>query len=136
MSRSKIRAAFEIALNDMAPPLATAFENELFTKPDAGTPYQECWLLAGRPDNSSLGSAHYIDIGVFQISVKYPLGDSSGPADQRAELIATRFKRGTTLSSGGVNVLITRTPHIGIGRKQDDCYRLDISISYQADIFP
>jgi hypothetical protein len=134
MSQLLIRQAFEQRLAALSPNISTAYENAAFT-PDNGTAYQQLNLLPGQPDNSTLGSGHYIEVGLFQITLCYP--NNSGPKDAytQAELIKAWFKRGTSMVDGGVTVNVIRTPAIAPPMQDTDRYKLPISIYYQADIY-
>lgn len=133
MSTSSIQKAFETRLAAMSPDLSTAYENMAFT-PANGTPYQKANLLPGAPDNSTIGQKHYIEVGVFQVTLMYPLGGGAKDARARAELTKTQFKRGTTMTQDGINIIVTRTPAIAPAFRSDDRYCIPVSITYQADI--
>lgn len=129
-----IQQALEAHLAAMTPALATAYENVAFT-PTLNVPYQKANLLPASPDNSTQGSSHYREIGIFQVSLYYPAGTASGNAKARAELVRTHFKRGTTLVKSGVKTIITHTPSIHPALVDGDRYVVPVSIRYQADIF-
>jgi len=134
MSIGSVRAALESALNGMTPALSTSWENTPFT-PVTGTPYQACYLLPAMPDNSTMGSNHYREQGIFQISLFYPLQTGPKAAADRAELIRTTFKRGLSFTSGTVTVRIERTPEIGQGRVDGERWHVPVKIRYFAEIF-
>lgn len=133
MSQVTIRKALDKKLTALGA-FATVHENEVYA-PITGTPYQESYLLPANPDNSTLGQSHYLEIGIFQVSLKYPPGKGPVEAQARAEAIKAHFKRGTTLVESGVQVLITETPAIAAGFMSGDRYVVPVSITYQADIF-
>lgn len=133
MSES-IRRGLEARLAAMTPALATAWENKGFT-PVAGVPYQRARILPATPDNASQGSKHYIEVGIFEIALFYPNGSGSADAQARAEAIRSWFKRGTTVTHGGVNTIVTHTPAKAQGITEGDRYVVPVSIRYQADIF-
>ncbi len=133
MSLVSVRAALETKLNAMTPSISTAWENLPFT-PVAGTAYQAAYLLPATPDNSTLGDGFYRAIGIFQISLFYPLQAGAGVAAARAELIRAAFKRGTTMTSGSVKVIVDRTPEIGQGRVDGDRWHVPIKIRWSAGI--
>lgn len=134
MSLQTISIALEKHLNAMSPSIATAWENVSYT-PVTGTPYQRVNLLPAEPDNSSQGRHHYREIGLMQVLLNYPVNVGRSAAIARAELLRTQFKRGTTLTESGINVIITQTPTIGGAFVDDDWYRIPVSIFYQSDIF-
>jgi hypothetical protein len=133
MSTASIRKALETKLAALSPALATAYENFPFT-PANGTPYQEAFLLPGAPNNAEMGAKNYIDVGVFQVTLKYPLGNGPAAAQARADLLKTHFKRGTTMVQDGINVLVIRTPAVAGGFPLGDRYCIPVSIYYQAHI--
>lgn len=129
-----IQQALEAHLAAMTPGLVTAYENVAFT-PTTNVPYQKANLLPASPDNSTQGGGHYRELGIFQVSLYYPVGTASGNAKARAELIRTHFKRGTTLVKSGIKTIITHTPTIHPALPDDDRYVVPVSIRFQADIF-
>ena len=135
MSVAKIRRALEAQLNGMAPAIALAWENAPYT-PVAGTPYARIFLLPTEPENPTFGAGDTFrrERGLFQISLFYPL--QVGPADAaaRAELIRTSFPRGASFTSGGVTVIIERTPEVAPALYEPDRYVLPVRIRYFANI--
>lgn len=134
MSLALVRQALETRLLAMTPALATVPENGSYT-PVVGTPYQQIFLLPAQPDNPTLGEAYRREVGIFQVSLMYPQNVGPGTAQTRALAVQAHFPRGGVYSAGGVNVLILRTPNIHPGRKDGDRYRIDIDITYQAEVF-
>jgi len=132
MSIIAIRAALETALNGMTPQLATAWENTAFT-PAVGTPYQKVVLMLAEPDNSESG-ARYIEQGYMQVDLRYPLSKGTADAGARAVALRTTFKRGLTFTSGGINVVIERTPQIMPGRNDEDRYVVQVCIRFTAQV--
>lgn len=134
MSQSAIRKAFEVKLATMSPALSTAYENVDFT-PVAGTPYQRANLLPATPENPTLGDSHYLEIGLFQVTLCYPANTGSNTANSRAEAVRAFFPRGLSLTHSGVTLTVTRTPSVSPAFKDDDGrYCLAVSIQYHAHI--
>lgn len=133
MSQVVIRKLLENHLKALAPSFPTAWENADY-KPVTGTAYQEPFLLPTIPDNSSLGSGHYIELGLFQVNVKYPQGKGANPAQSKAEAIKAHFQRATTLTENDIILVITQTPRIAPAFVSDGWYVVPITINYQADI--
>ena len=133
MSQVSIRKALEQRLAIMTPELATAWENAPFL-PVTGAPYQKAFLLPGQPDNSEQGSKNYFEVGVFQVTLCYPLGTGPNAAQARAEAIRTQFRRGTTMTADGISVHVIRTPAIATGYTDGDRYMVPVSITWQAHI--
>ena len=109
------------------PVLATSWENVNFT-PVVGTPYQRTTFMPNQPDNSTMGSAMYLLTGRFQVDLFYPSGGSSVPATERAELLQKLFMRGTTMTEGGLSVVVTLTPRIAQGGSGMDTDRFHVPV--------
>lgn len=132
MSIISVRAALSTKLNGMTPVLSTAWENVPF-EPETGTPYQAAFVLPSL-ENPTMGDDYHRLIGIFQISLKYPLNAGTATAEARAELIKTTFKRGTSMTSGAVTVIVEKTPEISQGRAEDDRWVIPIKIRWFASI--
>ena len=133
MSIASVRTALETKLNSITPALATVWQNVGY-KPVTGTPYQACFLMPATPDNPTLGDSYYREQGLFQVSLFYLLKVGAQTAETRAELIRAAFKRGTTMTSGTVKVLVDRTPEIGQGRVDGDRWHVPVKIQWSAGI--
>lgn len=134
MSIVSIRNAMETALDAITPSLHTVHENEAYS-PDASTPYQEAYLLPAQPDNSTLGDGYYQERGIFQVTLKYPLGVGTLDCATRAKMIRDLFARGATFSDGGITVQIDATPQISQGTRDDDRWAQVVRVRWHADIF-
>jgi hypothetical protein len=134
MSTLSIRQGLEKHLKLLTPAVSIAYENVDFTRA-TGTPYQEVTLLPAQPDNSSAGPHHYIETGLMQVMLCYPLNAGPGTAAARAELTRNHFKRGTTIIEDGIKIIINKTPQISPAMTDSERYKIPISIYYQADIF-
>lgn len=134
MSHRNIRIALESRLAAMNPAVSIAGENTSFL-PTPNTPYQRANLLPADPDNPIVGDGFYRELGIFQVSLCYPLNTGPAAAETRAELVRTQFKRGTTLTSGGYTITIDQTPTIASGFVDGDRWVVPISIPYWANIF-
>lgn len=133
MSLAEVRIALESKLNAITPALATEWENVPYI-PVTGTPYQKVWLLPAEPDNPTMGDDFYREQGVFQITLMYPLQIGPAAAIARAELIRTAFKRGTSMTSGAVTVIVNKTPEIGIARVDNDRWAVPVKARWFAGI--
>jgi len=134
MSISSVRIALETKLATITPALSTAYENVPFT-PVTGVPYAAAYLLPATPANPTMGDGYYREQGIFQVTLRYPLQAGPKTAADRAELIRAAFKRGTTLTSGTVSVIIERTPEIGQGRRDGDRWMQIVRIRWYAGVF-
>ncbi|HEX5539899.1 MAG TPA: DUF4128 domain-containing protein [Methylophilaceae bacterium] len=134
MSDTLTRKAFEKRLALMSPPLATAYENVKYV-PVNGTPYQKVNLLPGQPENPTLGDDYYREIGVFQITLRYPIETGPAAAEERAEAVIQHFKRSTSMTESGQTVQVIRTPAKAPAFIDVDRYCIPISIYYRTEIF-
>ena len=135
MSQVKIRNALETAVNGIAPSLLTAWENMAFPSVPTTTPFQRVFLLFAAPDDSTLGAAEHIENGFMQINLAYPLQSGDGAARTRAELVKTVFYRGASFTSGGVTVIINRTPEVSGGFVDNDHWVVPVKIRFRSTIF-
>jgi hypothetical protein len=114
MSLEHIRGALETRLATITPAIGTVWDNAAKPTTAARDPWQRCRLITAEPLNDEI-SPSYIERGYLSVELNYPSLAGSGAADARAELIRTTFKRGLTLTQGGVETTIDRTPQIGPG---------------------
>jgi len=133
MSIPIVRKALELRLEALAPAIATAFENAAFT-PVSGTPFQRVNLLPNTPDNSIQGSSAYFEVGLFQVTLCYPIGTGPTAAETQAQLIRSHFKRGSSMLNSGVTVVVTDTPKVSSGMIEGDRFCIPVSIPWQAQI--
>lgn len=133
MSQVIIRKILETRLATMSS-LATAYENASYT-PVTGTPYQRVNLLPATPDNNTIGDDHYLELGIFQVTLCYPKNTGANAAQARAEAVKAHFNRGLGLSDSGLTLSISRTPNINPAFVDDAFYCIPISIQYHAHIF-
>ena len=134
MSISSIRSALESHLSSMSGALPTAYENAQFL-PVSGTPFQKVNLLPALTQNPSIGASLHREIGIFQVSLYYPLNAGANNCATMAENIRTRFARGITITKDSVTVMIDSTPSISKGMIDGDRWIVAVSINYSADIF-
>lgn len=133
MSLLAIQAALEKHLLTLAPAIATAVENKTFT-PVTGQPYQRLNHLLNTPRDITIERGLVQELGVFQVSLCYPLDAGRVPAMQRAEAIKALFAAGLSLYEGAVRVDIERTPSIAGGMVDEDRWMLPVSVYWQAFI--
>ena len=134
MSIKQIKAALETHLKAMPNGLTTAWENVSFDPP-AG-PYQRADLLPAAPENPTLGDGMFREIGVFQVTLFYDLDGGGGVVYAMAEAVRDWFPRGLSLTSGGIQVTISRTGEIGPKFRDNDRFVLPVRLRYFANIFP
>lgn len=133
MAIVSIKKALERHLATVTPALATAYENVAFT-PTAGIPYQRVVVITEKTVNPLLGSDYYREEGTLQVFLAYPTNAGSNAALARAELIQQKFKRGTTLIEGNVQINFFKTPTIQGSLMTNDRLIVPISIPYEAEV--
>lgn len=133
MSLDKVVQALEQRLAAFTPAIAVVHENENYT-PETDTPYMKANTLPADPDNSEMGSKNYFERGIFQVTLFYPIGAGAGDARATAVALREHFKRGTTMTAGGVDVIAVKDPAIARGFNDGDRYVLPISVTFQAHL--
>lgn len=134
MALVEIRTALETKLNALTPTIATAWESVPFT-PVVGTAYQQVNLMTADTLNPTLGGTHYRIKGFMQVLLCYPPNAGAKNAATRADLLVNHFKRGTSLTSGGITVIIDKTPSIAPALIDGVLYKIPVSIYFSADIY-
>lgn len=134
MSIVKIRSALEGHLATMSGALPISYENAQY-KPTPGVAFQTANLLPATTENPSIGAELHRELGVFQVTLHYPVNAGSATSATMAENIRTRFKRGTTITKDSVTVMIDSTPSVNSGRIDGDRWVVAVSIPYMANIF-
>lgn len=133
MTIAKIRSALEKQLAAITPVMSISFENVAFT-PVAGTPYQRSNLLPNTPNDAQIGGRVYMEVGIYQVTVCYPMGNGPAAAEARCQLVKDAFKRGTSLVEGGVTVIIMNAPSVSSAMIDGDRFCIPISMRYQSQI--
>jgi hypothetical protein len=125
-----INAALTNHLNTMTGKPSIAWENVEFT-PVKGTLYIRPTLLPGDSIPATIGTAgHDINRGVYQIDIFAPPNDSTKAALDMADLISTRFKHGSVLTSNSVTVEIQSVSRRPALNDPNGWYKLMIEIVY------
>ena len=135
MALIEIRTALETKLNALTPTLATAWESVPFM-PVVGTAYQQVNLMIADTLNPTLGGTHYRIKGFMQVLLCYPPNAGAKTAATRADLLVNHFKRGTSLTSCVITVIIDKTPSIAPALIDGVLYKVPVSIYFSADIYP
>ena len=130
MSILTIRRILERRLNTIPTPLQTAYEN---TKTSQSPPYQRVFLFPSATNNAGISShAHSREIGFMQVSLFYPAGGGTRDASLQAERIRDQFPAGHTEIEDGLQLVITKKPHISSAATVDGLLMLPVSIYYEA----
>lgn len=132
MSFLNISAAMDGLLNSLNDLPPVAWEN-LGYKPEKGTLYLRPTLITGDTVQSSLGTnGQDRHIGVYQVDVFSDAGKGKNEAIVMADNIADLFKRGTTATYDGQNVVIIQ-PSRGVSATTDGWYQIPVTITYRAN---
>ena len=132
MSLLTIAAILETALATISPSIAYAYENVPYT-PVEGVPYGAVYVLPAEPDNIEIGPG-YTERGIFQINLFYPTKTGRAAALAQAALIRAKFPVASTFASGGVTVIIKKTPEIAPARIEDDRFLVPVRIRFEAHL--
>ena len=133
MALLNIKKALEKHLAAMTPSIQTAYEGVSFI-PTQGTPYQRVIVSPRRPENPTMGDSYHREVGTFQIFLNYPNNKGTADAIARAEMIQEHFKRGTTLTDGGYNVIVMYTPQIAGTTIIGDRLIVPVLVSYSVGV--
>jgi len=131
MTQQLIRAALDTHLANMPSPPPIAWEGEDYV-PVAGTTYAKVDLLPRRPANPTLTEQLQDNGGVYQISLYFPRGTSTGDMDALAGAVQSHFAAGTSLTAGIIGVRIEGTPAIAAGLPTGDRWLVPVSIRYRS----
>ena len=131
MSIAKVRAALESRLNGISPAVATAWENVPYS-PTVGTAWQRVNLMVNTPVDYAVSSDVVEQRGILQVTLYYPQGTGSATAAARAQAVADRFAPVQTLTSGGTNVEVLSTAHIGTASAVDDWFVIPVSVPWRS----
>jgi hypothetical protein len=110
MSVFAVKKAARLHLATMPSVVPTAYEAMAFDPPDGM--YQRLQFSVSPPDDPTLGLGYHRERVTAQVFVVDQAGSGTGAAEQYAELVKDRFKKGTTLFESGVRIQILTTPQI------------------------
>ena len=131
MTIALIRQALDkrLAALDATPIVA---QNTGDSAPADGSMYQQTTFIPTESDDAVHGSKMHCKKGIYHIRIKAPMGVGTADADARAVALETQFKRGTTLTQGGVSVLITRTPITHQGYEDGGYWVVPFEVRWQS----
>ena len=112
----------------------TAYQNVLHQSP-VTLPHQELNLMFFKPDEPTTGSGFYIEQGVFQVTLAYPIGTGLTSILERAAVIRAGFHKGLNFTNSGVTVLISSTPEFGRFDENTHYVLLPVKIAFSAQIY-
>lgn len=133
MSVIKVTKALHTAINAMSPALSTAWPNVPFTPVD-NVPFQRVDILFAQPNNQEYGP-NYQEIGFMQVTLFYPHKVGLLDAMNRAELLRTTFRRGTSFINDSLAVVIERTPEIKPSQNDGERFVIPVIIRFYANAY-
>lgn len=126
-----IRSAFATRLLAFPAVPSIAWENVPFT-PTAGQPYLKPVLIPGEPFQAELGTDGLnMHPGLYQISIFYPEGGGVGGLETLKNGLIDHFKRGLTLTYGGIETRIVKA-FPGIMQQETDYIYQPITVQWRA----
>lgn len=132
---ASISAALDTRLSTMASLPQVAWQNVVY-KPVSGVLYLRPTILPAPTQQAGLGDIGLDEYqGIYQIDIFAAVGGGRGAAEAQADLIGDHFKRGTSLTSGGINVRL-RDVSRAAGVVDGDRFAISISINYMAHTPP
>lgn len=134
MSNLKIRQALETGLITLTPNVPTGFENADFIEVE-GQPSRDAYVLFAKPENPTMGDDFYRQSGIFQVTLRWPIGEGTEAIGLHADLVRKAFHRGLSLFADNVQVTIDATPEIPGGQRVVDRYVIVMRIEFHADLF-
>jgi hypothetical protein len=136
-----IYKALELQLQAFDPTFPTAWENVNYEPPydNSGPepeplPYQATFVLMAKPENPTMGDNFFRQRGYMQVSLRYPPNKGAGDARRRAGMLRDHFRRGLSMTSGGVTTTVEETPEIGSGSNDGDRYVINVFVRFYANI--
>lgn len=111
MAIAETKRVLERHLNGLIPTLPTAYEAVSFTPPT--TMYQRVQLVIRKPTDPVIGAGYHRDNLQLQIFIVGEANKGTAESIIRAELIRSRFKKGTTFQEGLFRIHILETPTVG-----------------------
>lgn len=116
----------------LSPVMEVAWPDKDFTPPAQG--YLRPSLVPNTVSQVTLGdTGKNRHRGLFQISVFWKRNAGEIVAREKADLVAVHFKRGTTITNGGLNIRIYRPPVVAQTFTDGSYSHTPVTISYQVD---
>ena len=106
------------------------WENDSFTAPVTSVPYYKAYMLRGTPSNMAIDTMDAEGIGIFQVTLLYPVEQGTNPLEEKAQTIMNYFV-GQTLTEVDTKVRILTQPDFRMLEPTNDRYIGAISIAYQ-----
>ena len=129
---SSIRAAFVTKLQTFTGLPSVAWENVPFT-PVTGITYIQPFLLPGEPFQAEIGTnGANRHSGVYQISIFAPTGGGMAATNTLAGSLCDHFKRGTSLTYGGVTVTVQKA-YPSPAMQETDRVHIPVTVIFRCD---
>jgi hypothetical protein len=125
-----LQLALNAELADAFPAMPIAWENVEY-KPTVGTAYFRVWMLPAETEVVTLGQSPWqLRLGVFQVSVFYPIGVGFVVPKVKAAEVVAAFKANTSFVFNGLTVIIDKSwPAPGFA--DGVWYHIPVSVRYR-----
>lgn len=116
----------------LTPAMSLAWPDIDFEPPAQG--YLRATLVPNTVEQVTLGTnGKNRHRGLFQVDVFWKRNAGEIVPREKADLVAAQFKRGTVLTSGGLNIRINRPPRVAQTLESGPYTQTPVLISYQVD---
>ena len=105
------------------------WENSDFTTPDLDTPYYKAFLLRGSSDNIAMDTMDAESVGIFQVTLLYPVNKGTIPLETMAQTIMNHFV-GQILIESDTKVKILSQPYFNMLDSTNDRFIGAVSIPF------
>lgn len=111
--------------------LPTAWENSGFT-PTEGVLYIRPTILPASTDQAGCGEGGLDEhVGLYQVDIIAPALTGKGEAVIQADIVADKFRRGTSLIYNGVSLILSKASR-GAGKRDGAWFVIPVTIQYQS----
>ncbi|MDU9711627.1 phage tail terminator-like protein, partial [Helicobacter pylori] len=76
----------------------------------------------------------YFEVGLFQITLCYPINTGPAAAEAQAQLTRAHFKRGVSMVHSGITVVVMDTPRVAPALIDGDRFCIPLTVPFQAQI--
>ena len=103
-----------------------------FVAPDLSTPYYKAHLMRGKPTNLAIDTVDFLGIGIFQVTLMYPINQGTIPLETMAQTIIDHYN-GQTLVEVDTKVKILDQPEYTKLDDTNDRFISAVRIVYQVN---
>lgn len=124
------RLALQNRLITLISASSVEWENSDFTAPALNVPYYKANLLRGKPENLAIDTLDAEGIGIFQVTLLYPVDAGTLALETKADAIIAHFL-GQKLVETDVKVKILSQPYFNMLTPTADRFIGAVSIPYE-----